>query len=123
MKCTFIYDISNIDHRDRIDEIIYYFNNISDNGKDFSFKVLDKVSKSLISDVYVMVFDSVEKINEYSQKISEKLKLIIMTENLSSSHVASCVKITPNVCYFKNDINVLAKKIYETYIAGIYDKK
>jgi len=76
----------------------------------------DKINYRLKPDIYVILSDNHEEVDGYFTKIKDKKKSIVLTNNISSSNILSLIENTKNVCYMKNDIEILVRKIYNVYI-------
>ena len=76
----------------------------------------DKINYRLKPDIYVILSDNHEEVDGYFTKIKDKKKSIVLTNNISSSNILSLIENTKNVCYMKNDIDILVRKIYNVYI-------
>lgn len=76
----------------------------------------DKISNKRKVDIYLILSDDSEEVNIYFDKIKDKNKAIVLTNNLSSSNILNLIKHTKNVCYMNNDIRIIVKKIYNVYL-------
>lgn len=76
----------------------------------------DKLNYRLKPDVYVILSDNYEEVDVYFEKLKDKNKSIVLTNNISASNILNLIKSTKNVCYMKNDVEVLVRKIYNVYI-------
>lgn len=108
MKIVFIYDNSNEMYKKLVNGIT---ESLESSESKENVVISNKFSPRSKCDIYVVVSDNILEIKKYSEKILDKNRILILTENLASSHVINCIEITPNVCYMKNDINVISKKI------------
>jgi hypothetical protein len=105
-------------YKDLIDDInksFYLDETIKSNEKDMKLNVFDKSSIRIKSDIYLILSDNFEEIQEMTIDIKSKNSIVIITENLASSHVLKCIEITPNICYAKNDVTGLIRKVYSCY--------
>jgi len=115
MNILFIYNLEKIEFKNVSLKIEESIKNIM---KDTIINIVrkDKVNYRLKSDIYVILSDNHEEISEYFEKIKDKNKSIVLTNNISSSNILNIIENTKNVCYMKNDIEILVRKIYNVYI-------
>jgi len=76
----------------------------------------DSINYRFKPDIYLILSDNHEEVDGYFRKIKDKNKSIVLTNNISSSNILSLIENTKNVCYMKNDIDILVRKIYNVYI-------
>ncbi|MEG2235430.1 MAG: hypothetical protein RR144_03210 [Clostridia bacterium] len=69
--------------------------------------VKDKLNIRNKADVYIIISSDIEEVQNYSKSIKDKSKILILTENLSSSYIIKSVEITKNICYLKNEIDYI----------------
>jgi len=117
MNILFIYNLEKIEFKNVSLKIEESIKNIM---KDTIINIVrkDKVNYRLKPDIYVILSDNHEEISEYFTKIKNKNKSIVLTNNISSSNILNIIENTKNVCYMKNDIEILVRKIYNVYIEG-----
>lgn len=115
MNILFIYNLEKIEFKNVSLKIEESIKNIM---KDTIINIVrkDKVNYRFKPDVYVILSDEHEEISEYFEKIKNKNKSIVLTNNISSSNILNIIENTKNVCYMKNDIEILVRKIYNVYI-------
>ncbi len=77
---------------------------------------LGKINNKLKPDIYAILSDDSDEVDRYFEKIKDTHKSIVLTNNISSSNILNLIKNTKNVCYMKNDIGILVRKIYNVYI-------
>ncbi|MDD2376866.1 MAG: hypothetical protein PHD15_05505 [Clostridia bacterium] len=115
MNILFIYNLEKIEFKNISLKIEESIKNIM---KDTIINIVrkDKVSYRLKPDIYVILSDDHDKVAGYFEKIKDKNKSIVLTNNISSSNILNIIENTKNVCYMKNDIEILVRKIYNVYI-------
>ncbi|MDF2865827.1 MAG: hypothetical protein K0R72_645 [Clostridia bacterium] len=118
MNILFIYELENEELKNitlKIEEKIKIL------IKDKTINVLrkNKVNQRVKADIYVILSDNYEEVDLYFERIKDKNKSIVLTNNIASSNILNLIKNTKNVCYAKNDVDVLAKKIYNVYLESI----
>ena len=115
MNILFIYKLDNENYNEIVNKIE---ENIKGLIKDtiINLSRKEKVNVKSKTDIYVILSDDSEEVDIYFEKIKDKNKTIILTSNLSSSNILNLIKNTKNVCYMKNDVRILVKKIYNVYL-------
>lgn len=86
------------------------------NKMDSKINVFIKYSKNQKYDILVIFSDDINFIQGNLKLIENEENIVVITDNLSSSYIIECIKITPNLCYAGNDINVIAKKVLSVCI-------
>jgi hypothetical protein len=115
MNILFVYNLENKDYHEITCKIEEGFNDfIKDTVVNIDRK--DKINVKAKVDIYVILSDESQEVDMYFDKIKNKNKVIVLTNNLSSSNILNVVKNTKNVCYMKNDIRILMTKIYNVYL-------
>lgn len=115
MNILFIYNLENKDYYKitcRIEE------GINDLIKDTIINIdrRDKINVKTKTDIYIILSDESQEVDMYFEKIKNKNKVIVLTNNLSSSNILNAVRNTKNVCYMNNDVRILITKIYNVYL-------
>lgn len=87
-------------------DIITDFNIGSINFKSQNFKNYD---------VFVIISNQILSFEKCINGIKNKTKSILLTENLESSYIKRCVELIPNVCYIKNSLEKIVKRIVKVY--------
>lgn len=115
MNILFIYKLDNEDYSGIVNKIE---ENIKELVKDtvINLSRKDKINVKVKADICVILSDDSEEVDIYFEKIRDKNKTIVLTNNLSSSNILNLIKNTKNVCYMKNDVRILVKKIYNVYL-------
>lgn len=67
-------------------------------------------------DIYIIFSNNIDDLKASILNLKPNANIIIITDNLSSSYILDCIKVTPNVCYSKNDPIYLIQKIYSVGI-------
>ncbi len=118
MNILFIYELENEELQNitfKIEEKI----KILIKNKTINILRKNKINQRVKADIYVILSDNYEEVDIYFEKIKDKNKSIVLTSNISSSNILNLIKNTKNVCYTKNDVDVLANKIYNVYLESI----
>lgn len=115
MNIVFIYNLETEEFENIVSEIEEKIKNMM---KDTIINIVrkNKINYRLKADVYVILSDDYEEVDVYFEKLKDKNKSIVLTNNISSSNILNLIKNTKNVCYMKNDIEVLIRKIYNVYL-------
>lgn len=115
MKILLLNDNDNKDLLNMVDKLKENIKLLDTNEK---ISIVVKYIAKQKYDVIVIITDMIDTVEKYKALLGKNMlnKLMIITGNLSSSFIINCIKITPNICYIKNDIDFLAKKVYSVYI-------
>jgi hypothetical protein len=115
MNIFFIYNLENKEYENITLKIEEKMKNIV---KDCVINITrkDKLNNRLKPDIYAILSDDYEEVDRYFENIKDTSKSIVLTNNISSSNILNLIKNTKNVCYMKNDIEILVRKIYNVYI-------
>lgn len=115
MNILFIYKLEKKDYEDITFKVEESMKNIM---KDTVINIVrkDKINYRLKPDIYLILSDDYEEVDGYFEKIKDKNKSIVLTNNISSSNILNLIKNTKNVCYMKNDIGIIVRKIYNVYL-------
>lgn len=120
MDILFIYNLENKDY----DEVTL---KVEEGMKDIikekmiNVKRKDKINTRTKADVYVILSDESEEIDVFYEKLKNKNKSIVLTRNLSSSHILNLINHTKNICYMKNDVRIIVRKIYDVYTENLQE--
>lgn len=115
MNIIFVYNLENKE----FDELTF---KIEESIKEIFFdKVVkisrkDKINSRLNPDVYVILSDDYDEVNKYYESSKIKGNCIVLTNNISSTNIRNMIKKTSYICYTKNDIETIVKKIYTVYL-------
>lgn len=92
--------------------------NIKNIIKDININVIrkEKINNRLKADIYVILSDDYLEVGEHFGKIKDKNKSIVLTNNISSSNILGLIENTKNICYMKNDAEILVRRIYNVYL-------
>lgn len=115
MNIMFIYDFNNNEYENLVSCI--------ENKINFKSKVYkkNKITVKAKADVYVIISNDINEIEIYFKNIKEKSRVCVLTDNLSSSYIVKLIGITKNICYLKNDTDVIIKKIYSLCLESCND--
>lgn len=100
----------------KIKEGVSLKENLESGIVDIKITSSNRVNSKQKYDIYVILSDDAYEIEVLCKNIEEKNSILVITQNLASSHILRCVEITPNICYAKNSIQLLLKKICLCYI-------
>lgn len=114
MNIYFIYDKNEMKFEDKVIKLKEY---IKENQNTYKIKVLSKITNKTRCDIYIVLSNELDKIYEYFEKLENKEKVLVITSNVTSSHILGCIEMTNNVTYLGNDCSVILKRIN-----GIYEK-
>jgi hypothetical protein len=92
--------------------------NIKNIIKDININVIrkEKINNRLKADIYVILSDDYLEVGGHFGKIKDKNKSIVLTNNISSSNILGLIENTKNICYMKNDAEILVRRIYNVYL-------
>jgi len=112
MNIYYIYDKNEIKFENKINELKDY---IEENKNTYKIKTLTKLTSKTNCDIYIILSDDLDETNKQFEKLEEKEKVLIITSNISTSHILGCIDITSNVTYLGNSPNVILKRINNIY--------
>lgn len=118
MDILFIYNLENKDYEEVTLKIEESMKEII-KEKMINVKRKDKVNTRTKADVYVILSDESKQSDAFYEKIKNKNKSIVLTKNLSSSHILNLINHTKNICYMKNDVRIIVRKIYDVYMESL----
>lgn len=113
-------------------EIKYIVNNFSEyylnNTLRYSQKIkfLNKITIRTKYEICLIFADDIKEINEMINQNKINSKIIIFTRNLNSEYILKCIQITNDICYMKNNLENIFKKIFvviDKYNLGKKDEK
>lgn len=126
MNVVVLYDYKNKTTSDIVQNIINYC--LENKEKNiYKIKFLNKLTIRTKCSLYLIFSDDINEINKYilDNKNSLKIKIkegleisgnkspriIIFTNNLATDHILSCIDIANDVCYMKNELNLILDRI------------
>lgn len=112
MNIYFIYDKNEVEFEDKVCELKEY---IKENQNTYKVKVLSKLTNKANCDVYIVISNQIDEIYKYIEKYKIKENALIITSNLTASHILACIDITSNVTHLGNNCDVILKRINNIY--------
>lgn len=108
MNIFFKYNKNETKFEEKIIELKEY---IEKNGNIYNIKILSKSTSKSKCDLYIILSDKKDEIYKYLDKLEDKEKILIITSNITTSHILECVNITNNVTYLGNKSEVILNRI------------
>lgn len=112
MNICFKYDKNEIKFEERINELKEYIEN---NESTYNIKILSKITNRSKCDIYIIISDKINEIYEYLDLIKDKSQILIITSNITASHILNCTNVTNNLTYLGNRNEVILNRINNIY--------
>lgn len=103
MKVNFLYNIKDKKIQKKFEELKKYEIEKVEIYSNLSFKTK--------CELYVIISNEFAEVHEYLDKINNKGKIMIITENVSSDFVLFCIGYTKNMAYLFSSNEVIMDKI------------
>lgn len=117
MKVYFVYSNNNKRSESLVNRIQNSMKQL-DNGYELytctSYLGIDKLKLDSRC-MYVFLFDEIASLMKYKNNLKSSSINLLITENLSSNYLIDSLKFVNDICYAKNDIELISNRIVSSY--------
>lgn len=119
MNIALLYDKKDTDMEDKIQRMKEQTAH-SKEIKNYDFRYITRITSKSECDIFLILTDEEAVLKTFEGKIKDKNRIVIVTGNLSTSYVLTCIDITKHLCYKNSTPEMILHKIIEVYEENKY---
>ncbi|MEG2348099.1 MAG: hypothetical protein RSB67_00435 [Clostridia bacterium] len=112
MNIQLIYNKNNKEIKERLEILKKY---IKEECNEYCIKFFERQNEKNVIDIYLIISNDFEEIKQYEEKIKEKKKIAILTNNLDTIHILNCINISKTISYLESQPKNIVEKIILKY--------